>query len=340
MRIAEANFDLKAWCDRKGFEPQGRQREEWVDDCPLCGAEGKFSVNVRTRKFRCFVCKPRLSFVALVALWEGSNEAAIRTILSGSAVRHNLAHIPRDEAARSLDDRPPSWEPSPISPPPSFVQLDRHVPYTERRGFDLSTLIQMGAGICTSGRFQDRLVFPVRRYPDGAWIFFQARATWEKDQQLPSEDGKIRYRKNLNPIVDDHAHYAMPGDVLMGLDWIQALGLDWAMMVEGPTDWLGVGPGAVATLGANLSDRQLSLLVRAGVRKIYLAWDPDAWVSQSPTKPSPALAAAYRLSSLFELAVIHYSPGVDPGSLSPQQNAQARESARPWADQGRLAFIP
>lgn len=58
-----------------------QQGREGVSDCPFCGREGKFSVNVESGKWQCFVCKTGndkgggnlLSFLRL--LWEASDKS-------------------------------------------------------------------------------------------------------------------------------------------------------------------------------------------------------------------------------------------------------------------------
>ncbi|HET6495496.1 MAG TPA: hypothetical protein VFH61_09060, partial [Thermoleophilia bacterium] len=267
LEVAIAAFDLAKWCEKAGFKAQGFKREEWLHDCPFCNAPEKLSVNAKTRKWRCFVCHHRFRLPDLVAAFEGSFHQAIAIILTGSQLRDGtLAFIPELAADAERAGRPDGWQPATLDPPPYFAYLTDHVAYTRGRGFDLEHLRLAGVGICAGGRYQDRLVFPARRYPDGAWVYFQTRATWEKAQQLAGD-----YRKNLNPVALDVSRSATPSDVLMGLDWVQARGLREVALVEGPTDWLGFGPGAVVSFGTKLSDWQIGELVRAGVQRVVMA---------------------------------------------------------------------
>lgn len=333
--LAKEKFDLAAWVKRHGFDPQGRRKQEWVQDCPFCGGDRKLSVNVRARAWRCFVCRRRMSLTDLVAAFEGSYERAVQVILHGSGLRPGaLDHIPDDATADDVDDRPWDWEPEPIPPPSGLVPAFEH-PYVLRRRFDPGLMAALGVMLCTEGRYQDRLIFPVRR-PDGHWIYFQSRATWEKHQQPAGR----RYVKNLNPSNVDPSRYASSADVLLGLDLVIQNRMTWAVLVEGPTDWLGYGPPAVATFGKVLSDRQLGLLARAGISTIFLAYDPDAWIRTSPHRPAPAQSAADRLSAIFDVRVVRYPDGTDPGDYTPSQNAEHLAAAVPYGDGGRLAYLP
>ena len=337
FRAAEARFDLAAWCERNNFQPQGRRRQEWITDCPLCGFAEKLSVNTKTRKWRCFVCRARLSLIDLVALFEGSDQRAVQVILAGAGHRAGGIQFIHGGFTAQHDDRPVDWEPEPIGPPLGAVQFTQHIPYTTRRGFDLDVMQAFGVCYGLGGRYQERLIFPVRRWPDGAWLYFQSRASWDAHEQL----GGRKYLKNLNPTADNPIH-ATAADVLLGLELVIAHRLDHVALVEGPTDALGVGVGAVASFGKKISDRQISLLVRAGIKRLDLCWDPDSWVPEknaAPDRKPAAVEASERLSAVFDLQVVRYPDGIDPGSLSPAQNATARAGAIPYALSSRLAFL-
>jgi hypothetical protein len=346
-------FDLARWLRKHRFRATGAGHREWLTDCPFCGAQDKYSVTTadkltRQPKWRCFVCALPCSFVQLIAAFEGSKARAIEVILEGVGHRAGgLEFIP--DFLEDVDDelhRPPGWEPAPIEVPPGFVPLTQHLPYTARRRMNLDSLIALGAGYCTSGRYGDRLVFPVRRYPDGAWLYFQTRAMWEKSEARDPS----RYLKNLNPKLEegDRIH-AAANDVLLGLELVVAYGLKRVALVEGPTDWQAVGVGAVASFGKKLSPRQLQLLVHAGVTDVDMAWDADAW--EPPTrklpdgrveltgKPPPAMEACSRLAMVFNTRVVRYPDGFDPGDYSPADNALWRASGVSYGG-GRLAQIP
>lgn len=340
-----ARFPLEPWLERRGFAPQGRQRKEWIADCPWCGAEEKLSVNAPKRFWRCFVCAKKFGLLDLLAEWEGGYAAAVEVVRAASGGR-SLAMIPEDWNRVALSSlRAPQWEPLPVDPPEHFEFLRSHHPYTLRRGLDLDNMLRLGVGVCSWGYYQDRLVFPVRRY-DGRWVYYQTRATWERDEQPP---GTGKYRKNLNPIAPDPQLYASAADVLLGLECVRIGGYTRIALVEGPTDWCQAGPDAVAALGKVLSERHVELLVRAGVKEIDVCLDPDAW--DPPTqkingrdvpmdRPPPARAVCDRLAPHFVVRVVRYGVGTDPGSHTVAENRALRERADLWGTGSRLAFVP
>ncbi|HEY4658039.1 MAG TPA: hypothetical protein VIH11_00880 [Gemmatimonadaceae bacterium] len=344
FELALSKFPLAAWCARRGFVAQGRAKLEYLNDCPWCGAEDKLSVNPSRKFWRCFVCAKKFTLLDLLAEFEGGHAQAAEMVRASSGGR-TLAMIPEEYREVAAVERPAAWEPWPIAPPQSFAPLTGHTDYTARRGFDIGNLLALGVGVCTWGRYQDRLVFPVRRW-DGHWIYFQSRATWEKSEHDETTCGK--YRKNLNPANDDPTRFASAGDVVLGLEL--AARYQRIAVVEGPTDWIQSGPDAVALFGKALSDRQITLLARAGVREIDVCLDPDVWKPPSYRdthgrvevldKPPPGKVVADKLAAHFTVRVVRYPESTDPGSFSVAENHAFRAQALPWGTGSRLAFIP
>lgn len=339
--IALSRFDLRAWLTARGFQPQGWRQAEWLADCPFCGREAKFSFNLPTRKFRCFICEVQAPLVDVMAKYEGSRAAAVHAIFANQISRTSMTMEIIEPALRA---RPYDWEPTPVPPPDGFTLLREHTHYTRRRNLSIENLVLLGAGTCSWGRFQDRIVFPVRRAADGAWLYYQGRAQWERSEDpIPK-----KYMKNLNPPSAKNPALASASDVLLGLDLVEHYRLDHVCIVEGPTDWTQVGVGAVALLGKSLSPRQISLLQRAGVRRVTVMMDPDAWEHPvkvvdgvryvQTDKPIPAVTVCERLAMLFSVDVVRYPDGFDAGDYSPSDNALWRASAQPW-DPARLRLI-
>jgi hypothetical protein len=346
VEAALTSFDLRRWLIAKGFSPQGRRSEEFIQDCPFCRREQKYSVNPARRRWRCFVCRKPASLFEVIAAFEGSYQRAVEVIVFHQAARKGtIAFIPEDEPQVDARARPRGWRPKPIDVPASFRPLDPRAPihpYIVKRRLEIPNLVAIGAGICTDGSYQDRLVFPVRRR-DGAWLYFQARALWEREEH---PDPK-RYRKTLNPSVDDE--HASASEVLLGLELIQMYGLKHAALVEGPTDWTQMPPGTVASFGKQLSDDQINLLVDAGVRTIDLCYDPDAWLPDTyvdtqgrvhvSDRPSAAQRAAERLSLVVDVRVCRWPDNFDPGDYDPTANARWLALGTPWGAGSRLRQI-
>lgn len=346
--MALARFDLRSWLESKGFEPQGFREIEYVTTCPFCLAEQKFSVNVETRKFRCFVCRKPSSMFEIITLFEGNAQKATQVVLFNQVAR-SIEQLGDGPVGHSPRFRAPDWEPQPIAPPDGFIRLQAHVRYTHRRNLDLGNLLALGAGYCSWGRYQDRLIFPVRR-PDGAWLYFQGRAMWEREEDpFPK-----RYMKNRNPASSDPA-YASASDVMLGYE-LFAGRCKSVVLVEGPTDLVQqpLDLGAGALFGKVVSERHVALLQRAGVEEVIVAVDRDAWDHPKVKdregkwvvqydKPPPAVTMCSRLAMCFRVRVVMYprvdvvENGVattrdfDSGNYSVADNRQWRASAQDWS---------
>ena len=323
-------FPLEKWLLKHGFTRAGRG-QEFLQDCPWCGGEEKLSVNPTKRKGRCLRCVHGFNLLELVAEFEGSLAAAVEVVRLSFGGR-SLALIPDNDPTTIQIVRPHGWQPDPIEPPAYFTSLTHHHQYTARRNLNLENLQRLGVGVCSWGTYQDRLVFPVRDFA-GRWIYFQSRATWEKSEH---GEGRGKYRKNLNPANQDPTRFASASDVLMGLEL--ARGYPRIAIVEGPTDLVQSLPAAVATLGKNISDHQIRLLVAIGVKEVDLCYDPDAYVSERPGRQPPAEHAAERLSPHFLVRLVRYPDG-DPGSRSVEENMAFRGRATPLQASSRLAEI-
>jgi DNA primase len=177
----------------------------------------------------------------------------------------------------------------------------------------------MRLGVCVSGRFQGRVIFPVFDHADRL-IFYQGRATWKEHPR------ERRHIKTLSPRLDEGC--AGPGDCLLNLSYVQQTGLRRVLVVEGPIDCAHAWPDAVATFGKKISARQIELLVRAGIREIDLCWDADAVAEMQELAPG--------LADVFSVRVVQLPPGTDPGDLTKEEIEQYRAQAATWGTGERL----
>jgi hypothetical protein len=57
---------------------------------------------------------------------------------------------------------------------------------------------------------------------------------------------------------------------------------DYAVLCEGPIDAIKAGPGAVCSLGKAVSQHQVNVLLNSGIKRLYIAIDPDAFMELDP----------------------------------------------------------
>lgn len=346
---AEARFDWGEYVRNKGGMRALRGRsDEYLMACPDCG-KPKLAVNVGRRAWRCFVCgEGGRDAASLVAKVEGLRfgEAMVQVM---SGYRGAVGRI--DIIERTLepeDTRRLGWIPKPIPWPEGFGWVSpfhpghgeahrRATDYAINRFWPEYAIDAMKLGICASGRFRGRIIFPVFD-PGERLIFYQGRATWTPD---PREN----HIKTLSPRRDNPDEQAGPADCLLNLQYVEAKGLDHVLVVEGPTDAIKAWPDCVATFGKAFSPRQMELLVRAGIKRVDICWDNDVITPEQRARGvvsgyEAALKVAPQLADLFEVRVVCLPVGSDPGELTKDQLEGYRAQAQRWGQGDRLSRIP
>lgn len=328
---AEARFDWSAYVDEHGaIDPIGTPgaEHERLLMCPDC-QKLKLAVNVKRRKWRCFVCAVGGTDAAsLIVKVEGVWwQTAIARVLTGAQMAIGPIDKIKETAVLVNDDvRAPTWVPAPIAWPPGCELIamgqselcQRGRAYCESRGIPAYVIAEAHLAACDRGKYQGRLIFPVFD-STGRLIFFQARAMWAP---RPNE----RHIKILSPSRTEAT--AGPADCLLGLEYLVSRAIKRALVVEGPVDYAHAWPDAVATFGKRISTRQMELLVRAGVHELDLCYDHDAIADM--VKVAPILA------SLFRLRIVRLPEGKDPGELTKAQIEQYRAEAMEWGVGERL----
>lgn len=328
------NFDLEGYIQRYGAAPLGDS--EWALTCPACGKEDKLVVNTAKGGWHCWVCeeyrvnwegrrvpvKGAGGIVALVQWLEGcSRERASALVAAGAA-----PEVPVDLSMLGdvLEAPTELLEAVPVPPPQGWRPIWGNIPYCERRGISAQDVIDFGLGYCDTGRYRNRLIFPV--WEQGKLLYYQARAMWD---ERPGE----KYIKALNPPnIPGAVHMS---DVLMNLD--TARHFPRVGIVEGPVDCVHAGLDSVCTWGKKISDKQILRLMRAGVRAVDLMWDGPSEEEPRGAWPEMIQVAA-KLSAIFDTRLV-FLPHGDPGDYSRGDLMQFRAAARPAASISRLAML-
>lgn len=327
---AEARFDWEGYVsERGGMRALRGRRDEYLMACPDCG-KTKLAINVKRRAWRCFTCddagRDAASLVGKIDQLPFRD--AIAVVLGGH--HRPIGSIERVEPKLGADsERPRSWIPQARPLPEAFEPVGGHssvgitgLRYAHERGIPEYISQAMALGVCSRGRFRNRLVFPVFDNANRL-IFYQGRAMWTPK---PYE----RFIKTLSPRTEDDGQ-AGSGDCLLNLAYVAREGLDKILVTEGPIDCAHAWPDAVCTFGKNLSGRQIELMMRAGIRAIDLCFDADA--VDAMVKAAPLLA------DLFRVRVIRLPPGQDPGGLTKDEIEAFRAVAVEWGTGQRLEQV-
>ena len=333
-------FDLEAYLlERGGFRASrsSSHSEEWIGTCPLCGKE-KLCVDVQKKGWHCWVCQTfedvwvqgqlrrrpvqgAGGVLALVKLLEGLTTREAVEFMVARAEEVNLHELPD---LRVLDVAPASA--ATITLPEGSAGIESPLPYMVRRGITMDDVRWLGLCAVFSGRYANRLVFPVYEY--GRLVYWQARAMYEAE-----ESPHARFIKAINPEKTPGA--ATSDQVLLNLD----VACRWprVAIVEGPMDCLRTGMDAVCTFGKRISPVQIQRLLERGVKAIDLMWDGPK--EKEPEGAWPEMhRVAPQLQGFFDVRLV-YLPHGDPADWSREDLTQIRAQAAPLGPISRLSTL-
>ena len=248
----------------------------YVFNCPKCNKKDKLYIRKRDGRFVCWYCREISNFrgrpeFALAALLNEDLKVVSSRLYGGSYVPvdiHLDVHIKdflgdEDEFEEEIKAIPI------VEFPHDYYELDspkavRGVEYLRSRGIPLWMAKQYNIRYCPVKR---RVVFPVDNH--GKLYGWQERLVI--DNHWVDEKGVERTMPKILSST------GIPRDrTLMFSDRLQ--GLDYAVLCEGPFDAIKchfIG-GNICAMGKAVSVGQINLLLLSGIKKLYLALDPDA----------------------------------------------------------------
>jgi hypothetical protein len=253
---------LKDLLEKSGADYE-QNAHSYKFECPRCGKKDKLWILKHNGYFVCWYCQETEKF-------KGRCEWALREILGISVAElqgklYNGGVPPGDTLDFTLKDF--YSEEDYISLPPQLQEVEWPVdavitsPTVGKRGYDYL----MGRGIepimmaYHDIRYQPstrRVLFPVTM--NGKLYGWQGRAIYQTDLKILTSDG---LRREFMLMFHDNL-----------------IGAKHAVLCEGPVDALKATlcGGNVATMGKAVSVPQLDLIRAQGIKKVYLALDPDA----------------------------------------------------------------
>jgi hypothetical protein len=241
--------------------------KSFIFTCPLCDKADRLWMYRATGRFKCYHCATSKGFRGApeFALKEltGRKIEDLRKELYGDEVVPAGYFLgfdfndygEEDDTVEDISFTPMEWDANckPLDHPHSA----RGVAYLEKkRGIPLSVAMQYRIRYNPVER---AVAFPV--YVDGVLVGWQYRVVYDpKPNQLKVWTEGENFRENAVMFAE------------------RLLDCSHAVLCEGPVDALKahlVG-GNVASMGKEVSNGQIRMLLNAGVRKLYLALDPDA----------------------------------------------------------------
>lgn len=251
-----------------------------VTTCPRCKKKDKLSMYRTKPFFVCYVCAgDRLTGFQgkseyAVAELTGMSVAAVKEALYGHQYSGPvlLDVVFKDKWA---DDEEEDFlsisDIDEVIPGPDFFTLDqpealKGVRYLESREIPAEVAIQYDIRYQPSS---GRVIFPVKH--QNKWVGWQGRYVGDLDI-IDEETGLTAQR--LKAVTSRNLKRS---EVLMFSERVTG---ESAILCEGPVDALKChlcDGGNVATMGKKVSKGQLNILRYCGIKKLYLALDPDAY---------------------------------------------------------------
>lgn len=268
---------LKSLLDEGGLGYK-QNSKSFILDCPRCRKHEKLYIRKNDGRFVCWYCKETDGF-------QGAPEYAFRELLNRPVAEFKqlfygdaatAAHLILDLELQDFFDADNDEIPLEVEiiqevlPDPGFRTLDTPAgdqgrKYLESRGIPMDVAMEYGIQYWPE---QARVIFPVKT--GQKWLGWQARYVKETSFYDTEIDTPISIPKVLTSLGTKKDRTLMFADRITG---------DHAVLCEGPMDALKAHlcGGNVATMGKAVSHQQIQLLRNSGVKKIYLALDPDAF---------------------------------------------------------------
>jgi hypothetical protein len=305
--------------ERLDFRPgDGRvlRNGNWATDCPKCVERGEPTPDDKQRfhvcvdrdgvdkrgnsvfgKFHCFRCG-----------WRGNTQKR------GGGL--DLSFLHRKQRENEQEKKWEEKEKETIRLPPDYSRLREGMhayEYVKGRGITDEDIryYRIGAATFPHGGFPRPpiVVFPDYN-EDGTlcyWVGRQYTKTW-------------RTAKYLNCVSTSAARR----NEIFNLGRFMAEGFKTGVLVEGPVDGIVAGRNHLATLGKP-SESQIEILARLPIKRLYIAYDPDA--------RAVSLEVARRLQPYYENLLVPVPRGGDVGDLGrPAFNQLVQEESIPFSD--------
>lgn len=315
--IALTSIDLKAWLERY-TDTKPVDGREFRINCPKCGnTKFKLYVNVEKLVWNCFRCnwgKGIRDISLLMAEVSNRNVNDVRKEIS----RFVIPSLKSEDFVEKLEEK--LYKKQPKVKKITFKAMDmpgtdnekalvyqQAMQYAVRRGLspkEVGALSIRAAGVLR-GNPGPFLIFPIAY--DGKIVNYQGRRI----------NGDFEPKYVSGPDIHDYL-FPMDQTQLEICRYTQ-----YVVIVEGIFDaiamWRCDRP-AVCTFGKKITDAQVNLLRQIGIKKVILAWDPDA---QKEIED-----AAKRLQTTFDVYVADLTKcientntsKIDPGKVLVQDN--------------------
>ena len=253
--------------------------KSYIFTCPLCHVKEKLYIRKEDGKFACWRCKetqgfqgaPEYALAELTSLPVTFVKKALYGILESSGAFINV------KFEDFVDDNETITEECYVFPKLTIPYHCLNIAhpgavkganYLLKRGIHLEIAEKYNIKYSP---IKQAIMFPA--YVDRDLVGWQYR-TIEDLTIVLDDDSVITRIKSLNS--KDY-----PKDKIL-LFQNNLANSNFAVLCEGPIDAIKAGPSAVCSLGKAVSQQQVNILLRSGIKTLYIALDPDAFMELSP----------------------------------------------------------
>lgn len=255
-------------------------------NCPSCGRENKFGVNLATNKTNCFVCSYRDKPILVVSKVEGLDWQSTLRFLG---------------TFESLEYKEPTvieYERKVVNLPSGFRLLNEGDDYMaklvrnyiiNKRKLNIDRLSNKGFGYCIEGKFMGYLILPY--YMKGQLVYYTTRrllSIGPKFDNPPIEDfgiGKSTLIYNMDSLYLYRSVY----------------------LLESVFNAETIGDNTIAMGGKSISDWQISTIIKSPIEAITIILDPDAYLY--------AINLGMKLIDYKRVKVVNLPEGEDVNSI-------------------------
>lgn len=285
-------------------------RNGWLKgDCPNCGKEKKFGINIGLNRSNCFSCGENIKPLELLKKTEGFERTSqlwpfLRGLTDIDPYYESSSIVSNKEETQVKAQLPESF---------TFIDLgDSELArlarkYMKSRGFSISRLADKGVGYCTSGEYGGCIILPT--YVRGELVYYTGRRFINLGEKFK------------NPKVEDFN--VGKAQILHN---IEALGLYRKVyIVESYLNAETLGDNAVAQFGKDASAWQKTQYISSKASEFVIMLDPDAL--------EQAYRLAYTLSSFKKVKVVIFPDGEDVNDLGKVKSKELEKSSK-WLTTG------
>lgn len=224
--------------------------------CPECGKEKKFGINLWLNRSNCFSCSYHPKPLDLIIKLEGL-----------STYNEVYSLLEAFEGVEYLETNLPILKEKPATLPESFRLLSLGQSYVanmarsymRKRGYNITSLTLKGVGYCVKGPYAFRIIIPF--YEKGRLIYFNARQFIEVGE------------KHKNPSKTEFGI----GKSLIIYNKDALYLYNTAYLTESVTNALTMGDRGFAVGGKLVSEYQMGAIINSPCKRIVILLDPDAY---------------------------------------------------------------